>query len=231
MTLSDGIGSITALVNSSAYEGIKGLNYKVNSIISVSQFKLNLVKGKKVIIIEAPFKVLAQHDQIGCPKPIEKVDMSEFNKSVNLTFRDIPKENMSSQSNSQFNNEESKAKAITKPAQAAKSSGGFVQIMDNIEGEKGYTPIAALSTMNNDWIIKARVTKKGQPRHWKNFRGEGDLLNIELKDEFGDMIQGTFFNKQVDQFKDQVQENKVYSFEKGYIKEANSRYTSIKNNL
>lgn len=95
--------------------------------------------------------------------------------------------------------------------------------------EVEYTPIAALNPMNSDWVIKARVTKKGVPRHWKNFRGEGDLLNIELKDEFGSQIQGTFFNNYVDKFKDQIQENKVYAFQFGQVKASNSRFTSIKN--
>jgi len=34
--------------------------------------------------------------------------------------------------------------------------------------EEAYTPIKALSTFNYDWRIKARVTKKGERRSWKN---------------------------------------------------------------
>lgn len=82
--------------------------------------------------------------------------------------------------------------------------------------------------MNPDWIIKARVTKKNAPRHWKSFRGEGDLMNIELKDEYGDAIQATFFNKHIDQFKDKIQEGSVYSFRHGSVKAANPKFSSIK---
>jgi replication factor A1 len=51
--------------------------------------------------------------------------------------------------------------------------------------EEPYTPIKALSTFNYDWRIKARVTKKGERRSWKNQRSEGYLLNIELMDKHG----------------------------------------------
>lgn len=233
LILSDGIGTITALVNSNAYEGVKLLKYNVNSVIFIRDFKIDSIKGKKIIILETPFKLLGQHDIIGSPKPVEKLGSSDFNKNIDLTFKEEPKENLSSLSNSNGKHEEEKAKPSIKPVvrTTTKQNKGFVEIMDQEQAETDFTPIAALNTMNQDWKIKARITKKGQVRHWKNFKGEGDLLNIELMDEYGDMIQGTFFNKVVDQFKDQIHENKVYSFEKGYVKQSNSRYSSIKNEL
>jgi len=39
-----------------------------------------------------------------------------------------------------------------------------------------------------DWRIKARVTKKGEKRTWKNDKGEGYLINIDLIDEEGTQI-------------------------------------------
>lgn len=230
LILSDGVATITALVNLNAFEGVKHLEYKVNSIIGVTGFQMNEVKGKKVIIVESPFTLLGQHDSIGSPKPIEKATQSDFNKIVNLSFKDDEKENSNSNNISQNNSEENKGGSTAKKfASGNAKDQGFVKILYNEDADSEFTPIAALNTMSQDWKIKARVTKKGQPRHWKNFNGEGDLLNIELMDEFGTMIQGTFFNKLVFQFKDQIFEGKVYSFEKGYIKQANSRFSSIKN--
>jgi ssDNA-binding replication factor A large subunit len=37
--------------------------------------------------------------------------------------------------------------------------------------------------MGNKWRIKARITKKGEKRIYRNNKGEGSLLNIELMDE------------------------------------------------
>ena len=51
--------------------------------------------------------------------------------------------------------------------------------------EEPYTPIKALSTFNYDWRIKARITKKGERRTWKNQRTEGYLMNVDLMDKHG----------------------------------------------
>lgn len=45
-----------------------------------------------------------------------------------------------------------------------------------------YTPIAALTSNNSDWIIKARVSKKYERKCWNNARGSGYLLNVDLID-------------------------------------------------
>ena len=78
-----------------------------------------------------------------------------------------------------------------------------------------YTPIKAVSTYNNDWIIKARVSKKFNVKTWKNARGEGKLLNIELVDVYGDQIQATFFNKACEKWESLIEESKVYLFSGG----------------
>jgi hypothetical protein len=46
-----------------------------------------------------------------------------------------------------------------------------------------YTPIKSLNTFLFDWKIKARVTKKLPKKSWKNAKGGGNLLNIELIDQ------------------------------------------------
>lgn len=53
-------------------------------------------------------------------------------------------------------------------------------------------------------------------------------MNIELKDEYGTCIQGTFFNKHIEVYKDQFVEGKVYSFRHGNVKASNPKFSSIK---
>ena len=48
-----------------------------------------------------------------------------------------------------------------------------------------YTPIRVLNQFSTDWKIRARVTKKFEPKSWRNERGEGMLMNIELIDKEG----------------------------------------------
>lgn len=48
--------------------------------------------------------------------------------------------------------------------------------------EDQYMPLKALNTFSSDWKIKARIVKKHDLRRWKNERGEGEILNIDLMD-------------------------------------------------
>ena len=66
-------------------------------------------------------------------------------------------------------------------------------------------------------------------RTWKNARGEGTIMSIDLVDREGTMIQATGFKDVAQRLASEVQENKVYTFANGAIKVANKRYTSIKN--
>eukprot|EP00976_Prorocentrum_cordatum_P059823 1175662-Prorocentrum_minimum.AAC.1 len=44
-------------------------------------------------------------------------------------------------------------------------------------------PIAQLNPYQNRWTIKARITSKGELRHWQNARGEGKVFSFDLIDE------------------------------------------------
>jgi len=58
-----------------------------------------------------------------------------------------------------------------------------------------FMPIKALNQFSTDWVIKARLVKKGDIRNWKNARGEGQLVNMDLIDREGTLIQVTGFNE------------------------------------
>jgi replication factor A1 len=92
-----------------------------------------------------------------------------------------------------------------------------------------YMPVKALNQFSADWTIKVRVTKKGDERTWKNDRGQGKLFSVDMVDQEGTQIQGTFFNQQVEKFYPLIKENKVYTVSNGTIKLANKRFTSIPN--
>ena len=99
----------------------------------------------------------------------------------------------------------------------------------NVDLDDQYTPIKSLNTFLYDWKIKARVTKKHNKKMWKNAKGQGTLLNVELIDNRGTQIQATFFNDCADKYNDILAQNKVYTFSNGGIKMANKKYTSISN--
>ncbi len=74
-----------------------------------------------------------------------------------------------------------------------------------------------------DWRIKARVTKKCKKVSYQN----GCLFKIELIDEEGTQIEGTFYKDTVELFYDKIDEGKIYSITKGQITHANKKFTSI----
>lgn len=94
-----------------------------------------------------------------------------------------------------------------------------------------YMPIAALNGFCADWCIKARVVKKPPVKNYNNAKGPGQLLNIDLIDREGTMIQATMFNKEVERLADTFEENQVIVLSGGQIKMANKRYTTIKHDF
>jgi replication factor A1 len=44
-------------------------------------------------------------------------------------------------------------------------------------------PLLSLNPYQGNWVIKVRVTSKGNLRSYRNARGEGHVFNVELTDE------------------------------------------------
>jgi replication factor A1 len=68
-------------------------------------------------------------------------------------------------------------------------------------------------------------------REYKNDKGVGKIMKLELIDREGTMIEATMFNEVVDKWMNKTEENKVYIFANGTVKMANKKYTSIKNDF
>ncbi|CAM9432177.1 unnamed protein product, partial [Hapterophycus canaliculatus] len=64
-------------------------------------------------------------------------------------------------------------------------------------------------------------------RTWSNARGEGNLFGIDLLDEDGSEIKGTFFKAEADKWIEVLQEGQVYTFSGGKVKVANKKYSSL----
>ncbi|KAA8521263.1 hypothetical protein F0562_011900 [Nyssa sinensis] len=90
-------------------------------------------------------------------------------------------------------------------------------------------PIAALNPYQGRWTIKARVTAKGELRHYNNPRGDGKVFSFDLLDSDGGEIRVTCFNAVADQFYNQIEAGKVYLISKGSLKPAQKVFNHLRN--
>lgn len=90
-------------------------------------------------------------------------------------------------------------------------------------------PIAALNPYQGRWTIKARVTAKGELRHYNNPRGDGKVFSFDLLDSDGGEIRVTCFNAVADQFYQQIEPGRVYMISKGTLKPAQKAFNHLRN--
>uniref|UniRef100_A0A7N0ZYF7 Replication protein A subunit n=1 Tax=Kalanchoe fedtschenkoi TaxID=63787 RepID=A0A7N0ZYF7_KALFE len=90
-------------------------------------------------------------------------------------------------------------------------------------------PIAALTPYMGRWTIKARVTAKGELRHYNNTRGDGKVFSFDLLDSDGGEIRVTCFNAVADQFYDIIVPGRVYLISKGSLKLAQKNFNHLCN--
>ncbi|CAM8946698.1 unnamed protein product [Rhodiola kirilowii] len=90
-------------------------------------------------------------------------------------------------------------------------------------------PIAVLTPYTGRWTIKARVTAKGELRHYNNARGDGKVFSFDLLDSDGGEIRVTCFNAVADQFYNTIEPGRVYVISKGILKPAQKNYNHLRN--
>ncbi|KAH6820454.1 Replication factor-A protein 1-like protein [Perilla frutescens var. hirtella] len=90
-------------------------------------------------------------------------------------------------------------------------------------------PIAALNPYQGRWTIKARVTAKGELRHYNNPRGDGKVFSFDLLDSDGGEIRVTCFNAVADQFYQQIEPGRVYMISRGTLKPAQKAFNHLRN--
>lgn len=185
-----------------------------------------------VLILRTQPNVFGQHltSEIGAPQDYQT------NKS-NGTFPDsydlrLPGAERDSSDDNKMMEVSMTRKAPASPPEREERKSGSDEVMRSATTSKNsshYMPIKALNQFTADWEIKARVVKKAPIREWSNAKGTGQLLNFDLIDREGTMIQGTAFHEAAKVFDSLIETEGIYTFSNGQVKLANKRFTSIKN--
>ena len=87
-------------------------------------------------------------------------------------------------------------------------------------------PIRNLTAYSANWSIVARIIEKSSMRTYTTGKG-GKLFTVTLKDEFGDLIRGTFFNDPADNWYPRLIQDCVYRISGGKLKAKNSIYNKL----
>ena len=90
-------------------------------------------------------------------------------------------------------------------------------------------PIASLNPYQPQWTIKAKLAVKGNTRTYRNAKGEGKVLTVELVDSEGTAIQATLWREAVERYENVLEVGKLYYVSKGSLRPANRQYTTVNN--
>ena len=204
MMISDGVSSVLWIMPNVVHKALSCKEIKQFDIIGVFNFEIKkLSDDNLVLLLKEPPNLIYKHitEVYGSPR--------EYCQNVKYGFPKV---------------EDSKIQLDEKTIY---ENGYYTQIKTD---QDGYTPIKNLNQYSGTfWTIKARVVKKSNKKKWKNARGEGSLITVDLMDKDGSDIQATFFNEVCDEYEDFLQENRVYTFSGGSVKKAQSKYANLKN--
>ena len=87
-----------------------------------------------------------------------------------------------------------------------------------------FTPISALVGFTTGFTIKAKIIKKTNIRSYQKNGSEGQVFSIEIVDNDGGEIQGSFFGDAAKDFYPKLEEGHVYVFSGGTVKVANTKF-------
>ena len=196
--------------------------YKLNSFFLASDKDIpNLKEGALIHLKEvAPKKIknstfirIKEYEIIGEPQ-----DLSLEVKEIKM--EDFPFSEKK---------EKSESKIFSPEKTDSKNEDGSMPLSDD-----AYTSLKQLTTFSRDFIIFVRVTKKSEIKTFEtknNNMGtssQGKLFYFIVLDRDGNEMQCTCFNKAVDKFFDEIEEDQLYEIKGGYVKLNDKKYTRIK---
>lgn len=255
LELSDGVNSSTAIVATQVASQIESLGIHENTIIRITNYRCNVMKDVKMMILNDFEKVQDMNHPIGNvsiqqkPSSVPQYQNNPYGNAPppapygsSYNQNNAPSYGQQQQqapygqtSNAPYGQPQAApyGQASNAPPQNAYGYGGVANSRPVIRDDSAalnISPISSINPYSNKWTIKARVTSKSAIKSWSNQKGEGTLFSIDLLDSHGSEIRATFFKDACQKFYPEIEESKVYTFSGGSLKVvANSNFSRIKN--
>ncbi|KAF8205770.1 hypothetical protein K438DRAFT_1818495 [Mycena galopus ATCC 62051] len=204
--VSDGEHFIQAMLATQLNGLVKDEVIKKNSIINVTKMTCNYVQDKRLLIILSLDLVEHSNVKIGdpqtlAPEPGQAAGTPTASTSAQQTPAPPAPQPVKQQQ---------------KQASAPNGNRGSIY------------PIEGLSPYQNNWTIKARVIQKSEMKKYANAKGDGQLFNVTLMDETGE-IRATAFNAVAGETFDKLEEGKVYFISRARVNIAKKQFSHLSN--
>lgn len=215
LTITDGTYYVKAFLKDEAADNFRSTNdlkkgccikaTEVNAVIIAERKKFSMAIGQ--------YEIIDYNTNINNDLILLEDNYDELRKQSDIPVYDMVDEKENTVSSESPNQYEQKAEKAPMKRKAPI--------------DRSLIAIELLSTYQNNWAIKARVSFKSDVKVWSNQRGSGSLFNVHFLDETGE-IRATAFNDACTKFSEMLQEGKVYRVSKARLKQANQKFSSLK---
>ncbi|KAL6756722.1 replication protein A 70 kDa DNA-binding subunit [Haematococcus lacustris] len=231
-TFSDGSDSIAVVLASQLTELAKNGTLRTGATVKVSSYTANSVPGQGTVLVVTELDVVSGSINDAVDVQIRTPSTSPECKSTVGAFRVKPDPDAKPQP-SPSPSEEPANKYMKTPGGSVARSGPPASpssVAPTISKRtKGFARIDQLHPYDDQWCIKAKLSRKYPLRTITARGGTRAVCTVELVDSEGHSIQGTFWGPQAERCSVTLDEGKVYVVERFTVKPANKQYSSLKN--
>jgi hypothetical protein len=212
-------------------DDFKSKEVKVNDIIKITVATYNVMEGKIVpLVMIKGFEIVSQDSgKIGEPVDAKEAPAGKGEVKVKMEVKQEAANMGSPEANKKANQMNSPAPpgpTMTSPATTPPKSVAASPLAMS-QGNENIVLITDLNPYMGRWTIKGRVVSKKAPRTIQTKNGAKKVFDLNVMDESCD-IKITFWDTLCDKFHDSLEVGKCFTFSKGRLTLASSKFNDTK---